>query len=81
MATLYYVTAVERRLRDEQRLDAQRGGNLRPAVRHDLASFFERADAEAHLGGIGTSWADGRVEERSEEKGTLHAAHGGKRGA
>ncbi len=77
---LFYVTAVERKLRDEHRLDQQHGGGQRPPARHDLGAFFEASDAEQHLDALDHSWAEPRIERREEQAEALHHLHGGARG-
>lgn len=81
MPTVHYVTAAERHLLDNWRVDRQKGGSLLPPTRHDLASFFEDGQAELFARNLDPSWADVRVEHRDEAAESLHVAHGGKRGA
>jgi hypothetical protein len=81
MVALYYVTAVERTALDNWRQDRQRGGNLKPPPRHDLAFYFARGAAEAHRENLHPTWADAKVEEREETRESMHYAYGGTRGA
>ncbi len=78
---VYYVTAFERSLLAEFRAAEKRGDDAKPPPCHDLASFFDPEAAEKHKAKLHNTWAEAEVEEREEDEESLHASHGGKRGA
>jgi hypothetical protein len=60
----------------EAALRQARGGGAQPTrARTELAKFFSRLDAEAHVPNIGSGYFDVRIEQRTEKMKDQHLAH------